>query len=172
MSEQRAAFPRLSESGLSWLALFPPLIVLDQWTKSLATAHLSYNLPVPVVPGLNWTLVHNKGAAFSFLSDASGWQSWFFSSLAVVVSALLIYWLRRELKSDWRQCLPFALIISGAIGNLIDRLRFGYVVDFVQLYAGQWSWPVFNVADSCISVGAVMLVWFSFKSRKDGQLRG
>lgn len=161
---------RWNQSGLVWLAMFPPLIALDHWTKHLATAHLEYLVPQPVFSWLNWTLVHNEGAAFSFLSEASGWQRWFFSALALIVSLLLLYWLRREPRTDWRQCAPFALIISGAIGNLIDRIRFGYVVDFVQVYYQQWSWPAFNVADSCISVGAVMLVLFSFTGRKDGQL--
>jgi len=161
---------RWQDSGWVWLSMFPPLIALDQWTKHLATTHLEYLIPEPVVRGLNWTLVHNEGAAFSFLSEAGGWQRWFFSALAVIVSLLLVYWLRREPRTDWRQCAPFALIISGAIGNLIDRLRFGYVVDFVQVYYSKWSWPAFNVADSAICVGAVMLVLLSFTGRKDGQL--
>jgi signal peptidase II len=162
MSESSAP-ARWQQSGLIWLALFPPLIALDLWTKQLAITHLNYAQPVPVLPGLNWTLVHNHGAAFSFLSDAGGWQRWLFTALAIGISLLLLTWLRKEPRSDWRQCLPFALIISGAIGNLIDRIRFGYVIDFIDVYWRQSHWPAFNIADSCISVGAVLLVFFAFR---------
>jgi signal peptidase II len=119
---------------------------------------------VPVVDGFwNWTLVHNYGAAFSFLSDAGGWQKWFFSGLAAVVSVVMALWLRLTPRADWRNALPLALVIAGAVGNLIDRLRFGYVVDFVDWYVGKHHWPAFNVADSAILVGAVLLVLFSLK---------
>ncbi|MCB1561730.1 MAG: signal peptidase II, partial [Xanthomonadales bacterium] len=109
---------------------------------------------------MNWTLTYNEGAAFSFLSDASGWQRWFFSALAVGISAMLVFWLRKIRRHDWRHALPFALVISGAIGNLIDRLRLGHVIDFIDVYWGASHWPAFNVADSAISVGAVLLLLF------------
>ena len=152
-------------NALPWLGLSALLIGLDQWSKWLAIRHLEYLRPVPVIDGFwNWTLVHNYGAAFSFLSDAGGWQRWFFTALAVLIGGGLVVWLARTPRSDWRTALPFALVIAGAFGNLVDRLRFGYVVDFVDWYAGSYHWPAFNVADACIVVGAVLLVLFSFKA--------
>ncbi|PZO10097.1 MAG: lipoprotein signal peptidase [Lysobacteraceae bacterium] len=154
-------------NAIAWLWLSLVLIAADQATKWLAISHLEYLQPVPVIEGFwNWTLVHNYGAAFSFLSDAGGWQKWFFSGLALAVSVGMALWLRVTPRADWRNALPLALVIAGALGNLIDRLRFGYVVDFVDWYLGFTDlphWPTFNVADSCIVVGAVLLVLFSYK---------
>jgi signal peptidase II len=150
-------------SALPWLWLSGSLVVLDQISKLWALSALDYQQPVPVIDGFwNWTLVYNYGAAFSLLHDAGGWQKWMFSGLAVVISGLLSFWLARTPRGDWRTALPFALVIAGALGNLIDRIRFGYVVDFVQWYWNGWYWPVFNVADSAISVGAVLLVLLGF----------
>ncbi|MFA7541086.1 MAG: signal peptidase II, partial [Lysobacterales bacterium] len=109
-------------------------------------------------PFLNWTLVYNPGAAFSFLSDAGGWQRWFFTVLALVVSGLLVFWLRQTPRRQVWIAIPYALILSGAIGNVIDRLRFGHVVDFIDVHWQGWHWPAFNIADSAICVGAVMLI--------------
>lgn len=160
-------------NALPWLALSLLLIGLDQWTKAIAVARLAYGEPVPFIEGFwNWTLVHNYGAAFSFLSSAGGWQRWFFTVLAFGITALLVFWLARTPRSDWRTALPFALVVAGAIGNVIDRLRFGYVVDFVDWYVGTWHWPAFNLADSAIVVGAVLLVLFSFKAPPDGAKGG
>ena len=154
--------PRPNATAWLWLSLL--LIVADQVTKWLAVANLEYLTPVPVIDGFwNWTLVHNYGAAFSFLSDAGGWQKWFFAGLATVVSVVMALWLRLTPRADWRNALPLALVIAGAIGNLIDRVRYGYVVDFIDWYVGKHHWPAFNVADSAIVVGAVLLVLFSFK---------
>ncbi len=152
-------------NALSWLGLSAVLVAVDQWSKWLAVSRLEYGNPVPFIDGFwNWTLVHNYGAAFSFLSSAGGWQRWFFTALAIVISTGLVVWLARTPRSDWRSALPFALIIAGAIGNVIDRIRYGYVVDFVDWYVGTWHWPAFNVADSAIVVGAALLVVLSFKS--------
>ena len=152
-------------NALAWLGLSAVLLVLDQVTKWIAVTRLEYLQSVPFIEGFwNWTLVHNYGAAFSFLSSAGGWQRWFFTVLAIGISAGLVVWLARTPRSDWRTALPFALIVAGAVGNVIDRLRFGYVVDFVDWYVGTWHWPAFNVADSAIVVGAVLLVLFSFKA--------
>jgi signal peptidase II len=149
-------------NALPWLLLSAVLIALDQWTKSLALQHLQLHQPVPVIPGwLDWTLTYNYGAAFSFLNQAGGAQRWFFSALALGVSVLLGVWLARIPRHDWRQALPFALIVGGALGNLIDRLRFGYVVDFVDAYWGEHHWPAFNVADSAIVAGAIALALFT-----------
>ena len=145
-----------------WLLLSAIVIALDLWTKSIALAHLELHEPVPVIDGwLNWTLTYNYGAAFSFLSDAGGWQRWFFSSLAVGVSVLLTVWLTRLPRNDWRQAVPFALIIGGALGNFVDRVRYGYVVDFIDAYWRTHHWPAFNIADSAIVGGAIGLILFT-----------
>jgi signal peptidase II len=152
-------------NALAWLLLSLLVIGLDLWTKSVALAHLQLHQSVPVIEGwLNWTLTYNTGAAFSFLSDAGGWQRWFFSALAIVVSLLLAFWLTRIPRHDWRQALPFALIIGGALGNLIDRMRYGHVVDFVDAYWREHHWPAFNVADSAIVAGAIGLALFTLRT--------
>lgn len=149
-----------------WLLLSALVIALDLWTKQLALDHLRLHQPVPFIDGFwNWTLTYNYGAAFSFLGDASGWQRWFFAALAVGMSLLLGRWLLHTRRGDWRQALPFALVIGGALGNLVDRLRFGYVVDFVDWYARGYHWPAFNIADSAIVAGAIGLVVFGFGDR-------
>ena len=143
-------------TALVWLALSGVIISLDAWTKVLALRHLELHFPVPVIDGLlNWTLVYNPGAAFSFLSDASGWQRWFFAVMAVGISALLTYWLVKLPRNDLRQALPYALVIGGAIGNLIDRLIHGHVIDFIDFYWGTAHWPAFNIADCAVVVGAI-----------------
>ncbi|HSE11571.1 MAG TPA: signal peptidase II [Rudaea sp.] len=157
----------LKHHALIWLVLSGAVIVLDQLTKAVVLGALEPQIPHPVIPGLlNWTLAFNTGAAFSFLADQEGWQRWLFTGLAVVVSGVLVRWLSQTPRTDWRTALPLALVIGGALGNLIDRLRFGHVVDFIQVYHGQWTFPAFNLADSAISVGAVLLVWFGLFARK------
>ena len=154
-------------NALSWLALSAAVIALDQLTKHIALGALQPYAPHEVIPGLlNWTLAFNTGAAFSFLHDAGGWQRWLFSALAITVSLVLIVWLRRLPRSDWRTALPLSLVIGGALGNLIDRVRFGHVTDFIEVYYRQWSWPAFNIADSAICVGAVLLIVFGLGGRK------
>lgn len=153
---------RPKPNAVNWLLLSVVVIALDLWTKAIALRELRLHEPVPVIEGwLNWTLTRNYGAAFSFLSDAGGWQRWFFSALALGVSALLAVWLSRIPRNDWRQALPFALIIGGAIGNLADRIRFGYVVDFIDAYWRTHHWPAFNIADSAIVGGAIGLALFT-----------
>ncbi len=148
----------LHQSGLIWLLLTLIVFALDQWTKVLASAELALHQPLALMPYLNLTLMHNTGAAFSFLSDAGGWQRWFFSVLAVAVSGFLVVWLAKLPANDKWQCAALALILGGAIGNVVDRIRMGYVVDFIDVYYQDWHWPAFNVADSSITIGAVMLV--------------
>ena len=164
--------PAPSRHALIWLLLSMGVIALDLWTKQLALDHLRYAEPVAVIEGwLNWTLVYNHGAAFSLLGDADGWQRWLLSALAVGISLALIASLKRTERRDWRQAVPFALIIGGALGNLVDRLRFGYVVDFIDAYWGSYHWPAFNIADSAIVMGALMLaiwgVWREHVAAKD-----
>ncbi len=147
--------------ALAWLWLSAFVIVADQTTKLIVRSVLTPYVPHPVIPGIfNWTLAYNTGAAFSFLAGAAGWQRWFFSGLAVAVCIVLVRWLVQTPRRDWRTALPLALVIGGAIGNLIDRVRTGHVTDFIQVYLGSWPFPSFNVADSAISVGAVLLLWF------------
>lgn len=141
-----------------WLALAAVVVVLDQLTKFGASAVLNYAEPVAIFPGLNFTLAHNTGAAFSLLSEASGWQRWFFAAIALVVSIVITVWLRRVGDEELWLPLALSLILGGALGNFIDRLNLGYVVDFIQVYYKAWYWPAFNIADSAICVGAVLLV--------------
>lgn len=146
-------------NALPWLGLSAAIIALDWLSKQWALSALRFREPVEVVAGFwNWTLVHNTGAAFSFLADAGGWQQWLFSGLAVVISGFCVHMLAKTVRADWRTALPLALIVGGALGNLIDRVRYGYVVDFVHWYWRDFHWPVFNLADSAISVAAVLLV--------------
>lgn len=157
MSKAIAATVR--PNALVWLALSAVIILLDQWTKSWVLTSLPEHRPVVVIEGFwNWFRTYNKGAAFSFLSNAGGWQLWFFSLLALAVSAVLTVWLSRTPRRDWAVAVPFALVIGGAIGNVIDRLRFGHVVDFIQWHYRDFYWPAFNIADAAIVVGAVLIV--------------
>ncbi|RDI99764.1 lipoprotein signal peptidase [Dyella solisilvae] len=155
-------------NALPWLWLSAVVIVLDQLSKWWALTSLQpAGTPHPVIPGfLNWTLAFNTGAAFSFLANGSGWQRWFFVLLAVVISGVLVVWLARTARSDWKTAMPLALIIGGALGNLIDRLHASQVTDFIHVYFRDWSYPVFNLADCGITVGAVMLVVFGLFTGK------
>ena len=148
-----------SSGSLRWIWLSIVIIALDQLTKFLIEPWLTGQPAFVVIPGFaNLVLVYNTGAAFSLLSSASGWQRWLFTGLAVVISALIVYWLRKTPRAEWTTALALAMILGGAVGNLIDRLRFGHVIDFVDLYYGGWHWPAFNVADASISVGAAVFI--------------
>lgn len=152
---------------LRWIWLSAVVLVLDQITKHLVTAKLTLYEVVPVLPVFNITLTHNRGAAFSFLHDAGGWQRWFFTVLAIAVSIFILAWMRRASRDENWLVAALALVLGGAIGNVIDRIRFGYVVDFIQVHwKDQWYYPTFNVADSAITVGAVMLLWDAFARRR------
>jgi len=152
---------------LKWIWLSVTIIVLDLATKAVASDQLILHQPVPMFPGFNFTLMHNTGAAFSFLSEASGWQRWFFSIIAIGVSVGIIVWLKRLATNQVLTAVALALILGGALGNVWDRLTLGYVVDFIQVYYDRWYWPAFNIADSAISVGAVALIIDSFRSARD-----
>ena len=152
---------RPQPNALSWLWLSLLVIALDALSKQWALTTLTFQQSVPVLDGvLNWTLLYNYGAAFSFLADHAGWQRWLFSALAIAISGLLSFWLARTARDDWRLALPYALVIGGAIGNLIDRLRHGYVIDFIDVYWRNWHWPAFNLADSAIVGGAIGIALF------------
>ncbi len=146
------------ETGLSWLWVTVVVLVLDRITKLLALHNLSAYVSKHITPFLNLTLAYNKGAAFSFLGSQSGWQSWMFGALAIIVSAALLVWLKRLSSRERVVSIALCLIIGGALGNLWDRVILGYVVDFVDLHLTHWHWPVFNLADSAICLGAFLLI--------------
>ena len=150
---------------LKWLWLSVLVVALDQATKFLAETLLLMHQPVAVLPGFNLMLTYNTGAAFSFLADAGGWQRWFFLGLGAAVSVGLIVWLTRLKPGEPWLAAALALILGGAVGNLIDRSWLGQVIDFIQLYYDRWYWPAFNIADSAISVGAALLIFDSLRSR-------
>lgn len=151
-----------------WLGLVATLVGLDQASKQLAEALLAPYTPHAVVPGFfNLTLAYNPGAAFSFLAGAGGWQRWFFLALALGVGGVLLRWLLLRPAREVLWPLAFALILGGAIGNAVDRALHGHVIDFIQLYYRDWYWPAFNLADSAITVGAVLYVWMSFREGGD-----
>lgn len=149
---------------MKFLAFLLALVIvgLDQWTKNLAEANLSYNLPVEILPILDFTLRYNPGAAFSFLADQGGWQRWFFTAVAAIVSLLLVGWITRLKAEEKILAVGLALVLGGAVGNLYDRIALGHVVDFISFHWGNAYFPAFNIADSAISVGAVCLIFDSF----------
>ncbi len=151
--------------NLRWLWLSGLVLALDQLTKQAALHLLLERQMVNVFPGLNFTLVFNPGAAFSFLGEASGWQRWFLSLVGLGVSAVLVVLLRNARPCPWRLAAGYALVLGGALGNVIDRLRLGVVVDFVDIYYERYHWPAFNVADSAICIGALLLVLQAFAER-------
>lgn len=154
-------------SNFRWLLIALIVLVLDQWTKHLAVANLVMYEPVPVMPYFNLMLAHNTGAAFSFLADAGGWQRWFFVGLTAVITVVLVFWLYRLPPKQKLLPLALTLVIGGAIGNVYDRMMYGYVVDFIDWYVGTQHWPAFNIADSAICIGAGLLILDSFFKPKE-----
>jgi len=166
-----AARPR--PNALIWLLLSAAIIIADQWSKAWVLSSLPEYEPVVVIEGFwNWFRTYNTGAAFSFLSDAGGWQLWFFTALAVGISGLMAYWMWGTARGAWRSAVPYALVIGGAIGNVIDRLMHGHVVDFIQWHIGDHYWPSFNIADSAIVVGAVGIALFGLFDGKAAKKAG
>lgn len=143
---------------IRWLWLSVLVVALDQVTKWMAEAALDPYLPVPLLPSLNLTLMYNEGAAFSFLAGAGGWQRWFFVVLALAVTCGLTVWLYRLKPAERMTAIGVALVIGGAVGNVIDRALTGRVVDFIDFYVGTWHWPAFNLADSAITLGVALLL--------------
>jgi len=162
-------FPAHSPDGArvglkSWLSLAALIITLDQLSKLFISSHFVYGESLSVTGFFNLVLAHNTGAAFSFLDNAGGWQRWMFSAIAIVAAV----WIVRLLRLHEQQlifCLALALVLGGALGNLIDRITYGYVVDFLDFYWGNYHFPAFNVADSAISVGAALLLLDSFRKK-------
>jgi len=139
-------------------ALVLLVLALDQATKLWAASTLDYGMPVALLPFFNLTLVHNPGAAFSFLADAGGWQRLFFIGLSAVVSLVLAAWIWRLPRTARLLGIALVLVLGGALGNLVDRIAYGYVIDFIDLHAGGWHWPAFNIADSAITCGVLLLL--------------
>ena len=151
-----------------WLWLSLMVILLDQATKLAADAMLELHRPLSIAPMFNLTLVYNPGAAFSFLSDAGGWQRWFFIVISTGISAMLLRWVWTLPARETLPAAALSLILGGALGNLLDRLAYGYVIDFIDVYYHQYHWPVFNIADSAITIGACLFA-YDLLFRQHGQ---
>jgi signal peptidase II len=145
-------------SFIRCLAIASITLLLDQLTKWWALSNLQLGVPEPVLPFLNWLLLFNPGAAFSFLAQGSGWQRWFLTVLGLAASVYIV-WLLRKSLGDQMLCWALSLILGGALGNVLDRIMYGAVVDFIDVYYANWHWPAFNIADSAICIGAALLIW-------------
>ena len=149
-----------------WLFLSLAVIVLDQLTKFWIAGAFHYGESSSLLPFFSLVHAHNTGAAFSFLADEAGWQRFFFIGIALAASVLIVYLLRKHAAERWF-CLALSLILGGALGNVIDRVRFGYVIDFLDFYYAGWHFPAFNVADSAITVGAALLILDSLRKKEN-----
>jgi signal peptidase II len=147
---------------LKWLWLSLLALILDQASKLAIAGSMQLYESIEIMPFFKLTYVHNTGAAFSFLSDAGGWQRWFFAGLALVVSGVIAVWLTRLKPHETLLAVALSLVLGGAVGNLIDRLLYGYVIDFLDVYYESWHWPAFNIADSAITLGVVLMLLESF----------
>ncbi|WP_339419532.1 MULTISPECIES: signal peptidase II [unclassified Pseudomonas] len=156
---------------LGWLVLSLLVLVIDQISKAHFEGTLEMFQQIVVIPDyFSWTLAYNTGAAFSFLAEGGGWQRWLFAMIAVVVSAVLVVWLKRLGRDDTWLAIALALVLGGALGNLFDRIALGHVIDFILVHwQNRWYFPAFNFADSAITVGAIMLALDMFKSKKTGE---
>jgi len=145
-----------------WLWLSLLAVILDQASKLTIASSMQLYQSIDIMPFFKLTYVHNTGAAFSFLSEAGGWQRWFFAGLAMAISVVIAVWLTRLKKHETLLAVALALVLGGAIGNLIDRLAYGYVIDFLDVYYQSWHWPAFNIADSAITLGVILMLAESF----------
>ncbi len=164
--------PESSRFGhLPWLLLSMLILVADRVTKDIFEGTLSMYQRIEVIPGyFDWTLAYNTGAAFSFLADAAGWQRWFFAAIAIVVSVVLVVWLKRLKRHETLLAVALAMVLGGALGNLYDRVVLGHVVDFILVHwQNRWYFPAFNLADTFITIGAILLALDMFKSDKSAK---
>ena len=152
-----------------WLLVSVVVIVLDQLSKAAISSHFVYGESYAVMPFFNLVLAHNTGAAFSFLNDAGGMQRWLFSAIAIAASVWIFLLLRKH-QTQKLFCFALAFILGGALGNLTDRIAYGYVVDFLDFYWGSYHFAAFNLADSAITCGAALLIWDSFKGKEHGSV--
>ena len=160
-----------NKSGLIWLWVTVVLLILDQVTKYVVSTQMQLYQSIELLPVFNFTYVHNYGAAFSFLSEAGGWQRWFFSIIAISISVLLTYWLKKLPAKNLVLCGAYSLVLAGALGNLYDRLTYGYVIDFIHVYYDTWHFPAFNIADSAICIGAGLLLLDAFRDQKSEDVK-
>jgi len=163
--------PNASRFGrLGWLCLSVLVLIIDQASKYYFENRLDLYEQIVIIPDyFSWMLAYNTGAAFSFLADSSGWQRWFFALIAVVVSGVLVVWLKRLGPGETWLAIALALVLGGALGNLYDRVAIGHVIDFIFVHWKEHGFPAFNFADSAITVGAIMLALDMFKSKKTGE---
>jgi signal peptidase II len=161
------AMAKLDNMLKGWLSLAALVIVLDQITKLLIANNFSYGENLVLLNTFSLTLMHNPGAAFSFLSDAGGMQRWLFSGIAIIAS-VSITWLLKKHATQTLFALSMSLILGGALGNLIDRIAYGYVIDFLLFHWDEHYFPAFNLADSAITCGAGLMIWESFMEKKNG----
>ena len=145
-----------------WLGIALVVVLLDQASKIMMSQFLLYGQSEAITSYFNLVMVYNKGAAFSFLSDQPGWQRYFFTAVSVIAS-LFILWMLKRHPTQRLFCWSLALILGGAVGNLIDRIAYGHVIDFLDFHVGGWHWPAFNVADSAITIGAILFVLDEFR---------
>lgn len=156
---------KIPRAAWLWYLLALVVITLDLLSKYWVSANLEYDQPVVFTSFFNFTLLHNHGAAFSFLSDAGGWQRWFFTAIAAVVSVMLVVWIAR-CANKLREAFGLTMILGGAVGNLYDRVQHGYVVDFIVVHYKDNYFPAFNLADSAITLGAIFLILDLFLTRE------
>jgi len=154
---------------LKWLWLSGVVVLLDQMSKIWVDLSLALHQSIPVIPSFSITYAHNYGAAFSFLSDAGGWQRWFFAVLAIAVSVGIIIYLNKLKSEEKLLAVSLSLILGGAIGNIIDRVLYGYVIDFLDVYYNVYHWPIFNIADSAITVGVGLMLIESFMEKEESE---
>lgn len=160
----------LGGTGLWWLWLTVLAVVLDQATKLWIIAKVEYDQHINILPVFDITHVHNYGAAFSFLATAGGWQRWFLTAIAVVISGLLLWWMKGIPKSNKVLGMSYSLILGGAIGNVYDRIVYGYVEDFIYVFYQKWDFPAFNIADSAITLGAALLIYDAITAKSEKEV--
>jgi signal peptidase II len=156
----------ITDTGLRFIWISIIAIILDQVTKQAIIGSMDLYQSIQILPFFNLTYVHNYGAAFSILYDAGGWQRYFLSALALIVSAVIVWWLRQSTKQQVLLPVAFSFILGGALGNVLDRILHGYVIDFLDFYYGSYHWPAFNVADSAIFIGAALLIIDMFVNKE------
>ena len=160
-----------TQTGLRWWWLTAIFLIADQVTNQLIVSNMDLYQSIDILPFFNLTYVHNLGAAFSFLADQGGWQRWFFTAIAAIASIVFIVWLAKTPKQQVLLSVAFAFMLSGAVGNLIDRVLFGYVIDFLDFYGFGYHFPAFNIADSMIFIGAALMIFDSFKNGESSKTK-
>lgn len=157
-------------TGLRFIWISVLAVIFDQWSKTAVVEGMDLYQSIQITGFFNLTYVHNYGAAFSFLYDAGGWQRYFLSAVAIIVSLVILWWLKQASKQQVLLPVAFSFILGGALGNVFDRMAHGYVIDFLDFYYGNYHWPAFNIADSVIFIGAALLIIDMFKNKEANDL--